>query len=121
MQEENKSKPSFMERMTRISDEERASRKEKSRREELEFIKAEKKENQTQTQLTSTRTSPQKTFLYIIGTIISVLVIIFLLLNIFGMEINYKFFTWNRQECINTYGEYGSSLCEHRPPLFNPR
>lgn len=86
----------------------------------------------------------KKIILITIGIIIGVLIIIFLILEIFGLRINYKFFTykepdipneckglpsvitsrWQKQiasECPNCYSSLQDTyycLQEKRPPLF---
>ena len=56
----------------------------------------------------------------ILGIILIILLIFWLILNIFGLKINRYYFTWDKENCLQGGGRLKDILCAERPPLFYP-
>jgi len=56
----------------------------------------------------------------ILGIILILLLIFWLILNIFGLKINRDYFMWDRENCLQSGGRFKDILCAERPSLFYP-
>jgi hypothetical protein len=54
----------------------------------------------------------------ILGIIVLISLIIWLILNIFGLNINKYYFTYNKEKCLQSGGRLKDILCAERPPFF---
>ncbi len=56
----------------------------------------------------------------VLGVVLVLLLIFWLILDIFSLKINQFYFTWNKENCLQGGGGriFKDLLCAERPPLF---